>query len=156
MHSLPPFPGPQGVHAAVQCIVDCVGCRVWGSTSRAHGFFFPRTGKASGPWFQTWVRLVCSARRRPAQWWDTASPYHYVRTVLEGEHPSHGDILLVGGEDHPAGALSPVQYPAAYLRLEKWARERWPAAQEVVYKWTGQVRRWTAAGAPWASAWGGA
>ena len=29
----------------------------------------------------------------------------------------------------------------SYENLEAWARQRWPVAQEVLYRWTGQVRR---------------
>ena len=43
---------------------------------------------------------------RAVQYWDTASPYHYVRTE---DHPEHGLILIVGGEDHPTG-IKPDQY----------------------------------------------
>jgi hypothetical protein len=45
----------------------------------------------------------------------------------------------VGGEDHSTGQ-SPSSYDHPYQKLEAYARERWPACQEVVYKWSGQVR----------------
>ena len=43
---------------------------------------------------------------KAVQYWDTASPYHYVRTE---DHQEHGLILIVGGEDHPTG-IKPDQY----------------------------------------------
>ncbi|CAI5463925.1 unnamed protein product [Closterium sp. Yama58-4] len=76
---------------------------------------------------------------RRAQWWDTASPYHYVR-IAPSPSESETDTLIVGGEDHPTGVLAPREYPQAYARLEKWARERWTSAGKVVFRWTGQVR----------------
>jgi len=66
-------------------------------------------------------------------------PYHYVRTVLEGSTPPTATFCW-WGRTTPPGPCRPWR-PAAYLRLENWARERWPMAQEVVYKWTGQVCR---------------
>ncbi|GJP53267.1 hypothetical protein CLOM_g12439 [Closterium sp. NIES-68] len=74
-----------------------------------------------------------------AQWWDTASPYHYVRIAPGRGGESEADTLIVGGEDHPTGVLAPKEYPRAYERLERWARERWTSAGKVVFRWTGQV-----------------
>ena len=34
------------------------------------------------------------------QWWDTSSPYHYIRIEQQEDH----DILVVGGGDHLTGA----------------------------------------------------
>ena len=34
-----------------------------------------------------------------ADFWDTDSPYHYVRIMEFEDH----DVLVVGGEDHPTG-----------------------------------------------------
>jgi glycine/D-amino acid oxidase-like deaminating enzyme/nitrite reductase/ring-hydroxylating ferredoxin subunit len=63
-----------------------------------------------------------------ALYWDTADPYHYVRL--------HGDVLIVGGEDHKTGQEDDAYDRFAYL--ESWARERFPIA-EVEYTWSGQV-----------------
>ncbi|CAI7926179.1 unnamed protein product [Closterium sp. NIES-53] len=75
---------------------------------------------------------------RRAQWWDTASPYHYVR-IATGPSEAETDTLIVGGEDHPTGVLAPGEYPQAYTRLEKWAKARWTSAGDVVFRWSGQV-----------------
>ncbi len=67
-------------------------------------------------------------------YWDTADPYHYVRT----ESRQDGEVLLVGGEDHKTG-----QFPAdtsPFLALDAWARKWFPAAGETVYRWSGQVQ----------------
>lgn len=65
--------------------------------------------------------------------WDTDDPYHYVRAHPKDDY----DILIVGGEDHKTGqANDPDQ---RYLRLEQWARARFPEVQGVEYHWSGQV-----------------
>jgi glycine/D-amino acid oxidase-like deaminating enzyme/nitrite reductase/ring-hydroxylating ferredoxin subunit len=63
-----------------------------------------------------------------ALYWDTANPYHYVRL--------HGDLLIVGGEDHKTGQEDDAYDRFAYL--DSWARERFPIG-EVEYGWSGQV-----------------
>jgi glycine/D-amino acid oxidase-like deaminating enzyme/nitrite reductase/ring-hydroxylating ferredoxin subunit len=63
-----------------------------------------------------------------ALYWDTADPYHYVRT--------HLDHLVIGGEDHKTGQASDGD--ARFRRLEQWARERFPIG-EVDWRWSGQV-----------------
>lgn len=64
----------------------------------------------------------------PALIWDTADPYHYIRTV--------GDMLLVGGEDHKTGQ-NPEHDP--FDKLETWARENLANLGEVAAHWSGQV-----------------
>jgi glycine/D-amino acid oxidase-like deaminating enzyme/nitrite reductase/ring-hydroxylating ferredoxin subunit len=67
-------------------------------------------------------------------YWDTADPYRYVRLHAE---PGRGTFLIVGGEDHKTGQ---EEHPeASFLRLESWARERFPAMGEVELRWSGQV-----------------
>jgi len=80
----------------------------------------------------------------PGLYWDTPDPYHYVRVqTLDEPHPGvlKGDILydalIVGGEDFKTGHKDDAD--ARWRRLEKWMRERWPVAGEVVYRWSGQV-----------------
>ena len=79
--------------------------------------------------------------------WDTAEhagqedkplgmiPYHYVR-LAQGEDNGE-EMLVVGGEDHKTGQAD--DFEQRYQRLEDWARVRWPQAQEVVFRWSGQV-----------------
>jgi glycine/D-amino acid oxidase-like deaminating enzyme/nitrite reductase/ring-hydroxylating ferredoxin subunit len=61
--------------------------------------------------------------------WDTADPYHYVRSV-------GANLLLVGGEDHKTGQED--DGPIRFARLEAWARERFPVEQ-IDYRWSGQI-----------------
>jgi glycine/D-amino acid oxidase-like deaminating enzyme/nitrite reductase/ring-hydroxylating ferredoxin subunit len=68
-----------------------------------------------------------------ALYWDTEHPYHYVRVACDDDAR---EALLVGGEDHRVGQGDPaVHFP----RLEAWARERFPAAAEVIARWSGQI-----------------
>jgi glycine/D-amino acid oxidase-like deaminating enzyme/nitrite reductase/ring-hydroxylating ferredoxin subunit len=68
----------------------------------------------------------------PALYWDTAEPYHYVR-IKRG---ARNDQLIVGGEDHKTGQM-PQRDP--YLRLEQWAKLRFPMIEAVDYRWSGQI-----------------
>ena len=65
--------------------------------------------------------------------WDTCDPYHFVR-VIEG---TSGDILLVGGEDHKTGQAHDAD--ERFARIDRWMRERYPMAREILYRWSGQV-----------------
>jgi glycine/D-amino acid oxidase-like deaminating enzyme/nitrite reductase/ring-hydroxylating ferredoxin subunit len=69
-----------------------------------------------------------------ALYWDTGDPYHYVRL-----HPLDGgdDLLIVGGEDHKTGQADDLI--ERHARLERWARDRFPAMGTVEFAWGGQV-----------------
>ena len=79
----------------------------------------------------------------PALYWDTHDPYHYVRVQrtsnaeLGGDNPGAVDLLIVGGEDHKAAQASDTE--ERFGALESWMRERFPAAREVEFRWSGQV-----------------
>ena len=60
--------------------------------------------------------------------WDTGDPYYYVRL--------HGDVLIVGGEDHKSGQAHDTAQ--RHARLEAWARQRFPIG-EVEFAWAGQI-----------------
>ena len=66
--------------------------------------------------------------------WDTSDPYHYVRVQPMSRAY---DVLIVGGEDHKTGQANDAD--KRYTRLEKWTRERFPAAKKVEFRWSGQV-----------------
>jgi glycine/D-amino acid oxidase-like deaminating enzyme len=68
----------------------------------------------------------------PALFWDTLDPYHYVRLDEPG-----GELLIVGGEDHKTGQADDAE--RRWAGLESWTRERFPAAREVLHRWSGQV-----------------
>jgi glycine/D-amino acid oxidase-like deaminating enzyme/nitrite reductase/ring-hydroxylating ferredoxin subunit len=80
-----------------------------------------------------------------ALYWDTANPYRYVR-LQRLDDPSQGvlkgdtlwDALIVGGEDHKVGRADD-DAEQKWKALERWMRQRWPQAREVIYKWSGQV-----------------
>jgi glycine/D-amino acid oxidase-like deaminating enzyme/nitrite reductase/ring-hydroxylating ferredoxin subunit len=63
--------------------------------------------------------------------WDTAEPYHYIRTYRD----TQGPLLLVGGADHKTGdeEASCNSFPD----LEKYTRERFDV-KEIAYRWSGQ------------------
>lgn len=69
-----------------------------------------------------------------ALYWDTPTPYHYVRLqTVDSRH----ELLIVGGEDHRTGQEDDAD--ERYARLESWMRERFPQATSVEYRWSGQI-----------------
>jgi glycine/D-amino acid oxidase-like deaminating enzyme/nitrite reductase/ring-hydroxylating ferredoxin subunit len=80
-----------------------------------------------------------------ALFWDTAQtaeaeereigpvPYHYVRFARDGQ----GDVLIVGGEDHKTGQADDCA--ERFVKLERWARDRFSFAGEITDRWSGQV-----------------
>lgn len=87
--------------------------------------------------YRTYAIAARIAKRTvpPLLLWDTEDPYHYVRT-----HQGNGagqDWLIVGGEDHKTG--QPPESGSPHDGLEAWMRDRFPAAQEIEFKWSGQV-----------------
>jgi glycine/D-amino acid oxidase-like deaminating enzyme/nitrite reductase/ring-hydroxylating ferredoxin subunit len=104
-----------------------------------------RTHAMQAPYRTYVVGLVVPRGSVPfALYWDTPDPYHYVR-LQHLEEPVKGalagdtlyDALIVGGEDHKTAHADDAG--ERWRRLEEWARERWPMAAEVVYRWSGQV-----------------
>ncbi|GAB2696835.1 FAD-dependent oxidoreductase [Mucilaginibacter koreensis] len=89
---------------------------------------------------------IPASKIEPALWWDTGDqdskwpsyPYNYVRT-----QPYDDEYLLLihGGADHETGQANREDLPEEdrYLQLETWLRERFPQAEDVVYRWSGQV-----------------
>jgi glycine/D-amino acid oxidase-like deaminating enzyme/nitrite reductase/ring-hydroxylating ferredoxin subunit len=78
----------------------------------------------------------------PALYWDTQSPYHYVRlqrtsnAELGGDNGTPFDLLIVGGEDHKTAQAFDTE--ERFAALETWMREHFPAAREVEFRWSGQ------------------
>jgi glycine/D-amino acid oxidase-like deaminating enzyme/nitrite reductase/ring-hydroxylating ferredoxin subunit len=66
-------------------------------------------------------------------YWDSGFPYHYVRLASMDS----SEFLIVGGEDHKSGQAD--DEPERYGRIEAWARERFPEAGRIAYRWSGQV-----------------
>lgn len=75
----------------------------------------------------------------PGLYWDTADPFHYARlhSPQRADQPRDGVVLLVGGEDHKTGQAS--DGAARFARLESWTRARFPEAERIVARWSGQV-----------------
>ena len=69
----------------------------------------------------------------PGLYWDTADPFHYARLQREAGH----EVLIVGGEDHKTGQADDSE--DRFNRLEAWMRERFPMAEAVEFRWSGQV-----------------
>jgi glycine/D-amino acid oxidase-like deaminating enzyme/nitrite reductase/ring-hydroxylating ferredoxin subunit len=69
-----------------------------------------------------------------ALYWDTGTPYHYVRLQ---KYNNDYDLLIVGGEDHKTARTS--NQTEKFNNLEKWARERFPMAESLDFAWSGQV-----------------
>lgn len=64
--------------------------------------------------------------------WDTGDPYHYVRIQEESDH----DVLIVGGEDHRTGQENDGEQ--RFENLWNWTRKKFPVAEELLHKWSGQ------------------
>lgn len=79
------------------------------------------------------LRVPVGSVRR-ALFWDTADPYHYVRTTLWNDV---SDLLIAGGEDHKTGQADDGK--ERYRRLESWTRKRFPQARELQHRWSGQI-----------------
>jgi len=81
-----------------------------------------------------------------ALWWDSgnknskwiAAPYHYVRLQ---ELDKDFDLLISGGEDHKVGQADDENIPEEerYTKLIDWTKKRFPAMENLEYKWSGQV-----------------
>jgi glycine/D-amino acid oxidase-like deaminating enzyme/nitrite reductase/ring-hydroxylating ferredoxin subunit len=73
-----------------------------------------------------------------ALYWDTHDPYHYIRLhALDGDGYDGRDLLIVGGEDHKTGQADDTEQ--RHRRLERWARVRFPAMEQVAFRWAGQI-----------------
>lgn len=68
--------------------------------------------------------------------WDTGDPYYYIRLETSGAPDGH-EVLVVGGADHKVGQDSHPEH--RYDEIERWVRERFPMAGEVLYQWSGEV-----------------
>lgn len=99
------------------------------------------TGMLSATLFQTKLALyssyVVGGRVRKGQvpdalFWDTASPYHYLRI----EPQDGADFVIFGGEDHKTGQAENTL--VCYERLEQ-ALEQIVPGIDITHHWSGQV-----------------
>ncbi|HEX6912056.1 MAG TPA: FAD-dependent oxidoreductase [Longimicrobium sp.] len=72
---------------------------------------------------------------RPALFWDTLEPYHYIRTQPVAGDPSQAWVI-VGGEDVKQAHADDHQ--ERFARLEAWARPRF-GIQQAELRWSGMV-----------------
>ncbi|MCE9533068.1 MAG: FAD-dependent oxidoreductase [Planctomycetes bacterium] len=80
---------------------------------------------------------IPAGRIKGALYWDTLDPYHYVRLQRLEKDKGYEEFLIVGGEDHRTGQ---EKDPAdRFERLEAWARQRFPMAEGVANRWSGQI-----------------
>lgn len=89
-----------------------------------------------------YMTYVIGARVPPgsvpkALYWDTGDPYHYVRVHTVTDRQGMHDVLIIGGEDHKSGQANDTA--TRHDELEQWARVRFPAMEQVAYRWAGQV-----------------
>jgi glycine/D-amino acid oxidase-like deaminating enzyme/nitrite reductase/ring-hydroxylating ferredoxin subunit len=145
------LPG-QGSHVFESCAVESVlerplAVKAGGVRIRCrylvlatHNPLMGNTPEAAALLFQTKLALYSSyalGARLPmgtpaAAWWDTGSPYHYLRIESRRDH----DYAIYGGEDHKTGQVEDTA--AVYARLESNFRRLFPKA-EVDHRWSGQV-----------------
>ncbi|HYG73835.1 MAG TPA: FAD-dependent oxidoreductase [Planctomycetota bacterium] len=74
-----------------------------------------------------------SGKAVPGLFWDTADPYHYIRSQPDGEN---GEILIVGGEDHRTGTKEDTE--ECFKRLEEYTQARFDV-ESFPYRWSGQI-----------------
>ena len=60
-----------------------------------------------------------------ALYWDTKSPYHYVRLQALPESESNGELLIVGGEDHKTGQANDAGWASS--TAQSTASNIWPS-----------------------------
>jgi len=71
-----------------------------------------------------------------ALYWDSESPYHYVRLQPWNDEK---DLLIIGGCDHKTGQLLRDDYEKQFDDLETWARHYFPSLKKIDFRWSGQV-----------------
>lgn len=78
------------------------------------------------------VRARLAQRLDEALYWDTSSPYRYVRIDrVDGE-----TFAIAGGEDHKTGQIDDTTAP--FRTLEAWVSRLFPGST-VTHRWSGQV-----------------
>jgi len=78
------------------------------------------------------VRARLNQPEDAALFWDTQSPYHYLRV----DHVDGEAFAIAGGADHKTGQLDDPE--KCYADVEQWLRRLAPRA-EITERWSGQV-----------------
>jgi len=69
-------------------------------------------------------------------YWDTADPYHYIRSQTLTEEQGGGEVIIVGGEDHKVGTKENTE--ECFEKLETFTRERF-GIEKFEWCWSGQI-----------------
>jgi len=85
--------------------------------------------------YRTYAIAFETPPTEPTLSWDMEDPYHYARLAVDAA--TDRSVLIIGGEDHRVGQDTDTD--KNFPRLETWARERFPAAGDIVCRWSGQV-----------------
>jgi glycine/D-amino acid oxidase-like deaminating enzyme/nitrite reductase/ring-hydroxylating ferredoxin subunit len=106
-----------------------------------HNPIVGRDSLLGATWLQTRLTLdstyvvggrVQKGRVPDALFWDTASPYRYLRLDPQATH----DLVVFGGQDHKTGQVEDTD--ACYRRLETELQRLLPGV-DVTHRWSGQV-----------------
>ncbi|WP_373047465.1 FAD-dependent oxidoreductase [Vulgatibacter sp.] len=81
--------------------------------------------------YRTYIVTAKIADPLPGLFWDTADPYHYIRTWEAADGP----VVIVGGADHRVGAVEDTE--SRYHQLRSWAEPRFGVRTDAC--WSGQV-----------------
>jgi len=84
--------------------------------------------------YRTYAIAFETPPTEPTLSWDMEDPYHYARLAVDAA--TDRSVLIIGGEDHRVGQDTDTD--KNFPRLETWARERFPAAGDIVCRWSGR------------------
>jgi len=87
--------------------------------------------------FRSYVMAVRLRDQLPPDglFFDTADPYNYTRLQPSERPGERGDLLIIGGKDHPTGKERETE--DCYRELEHYIRERWNV-ESIEYRWSAQ------------------
>ena len=121
-----------GRHVTCRSCVIATGAPIYG----------PKEIDAKQAAYQTYAiaAVVPAGSVARALYWDTADPYHYVRTAPCPDERNK-EYLIVGGADHKTG--QPPRAGDPFLELENWTRTRFPTVERFVHGWSGEVMETT-------------
>jgi len=75
---------------------------------------------------------VRNLSENPGLFWDTADPYHYLRTLTTPD----ASLVILGGEDHKTGVETDTEAP--YDKLLDYLTARFEVI-DIAYRWSGQI-----------------
>jgi len=119
------------------CLVEAAGYAVRAdhvvhATHTPAGLVMPMQARVA-PYSTYVIGVQVDAPAPPDLYWDTADPYHYIRSV---PLPGGGDAVIIGGADHKTG--QEPHTPWRFADLEEYARAHFPVVR-VLSRWTWEV-----------------